>query len=101
MDQEQGNSMVDALVSYQRHQCVNHDVELPDNSKKRAAGGLGRLGATGDQHNLLVRVVLRDLERTLTDGDANLLRDRIYAAIHRGRRHERHEGDRDDVAAAR
>lgn len=59
---------------------------------------LERLGATADQHNLLVRVVLRDLERTLTDRDANLLRDRIYAAIHRGRRHE---GDRDDVAAAR
>jgi phenylalanyl-tRNA synthetase alpha chain len=43
-----------------------------------------RLGATAGQDNLLVRVVLRDLDRTLTDADANSLRDRIYAAIHQG-----------------
>ena len=28
--------------------------------------------------------VARDLERTLTDDEANVMRDRIYAAIHRG-----------------
>lgn len=43
-----------------------------------------RLGAGEDQDNVLVRVVLRDLERTLTDHDANVLRDRVYAAVHRG-----------------
>jgi phenylalanyl-tRNA synthetase alpha chain len=47
-----------------------------------------RLGARPGQRNLLVRVVLRHLERTLTDDDANDLRDRIYAAIHRGTRHQ-------------
>jgi phenylalanyl-tRNA synthetase alpha chain len=30
-----------------------------------------------------VRVVLRHLERTHTDEEANRLRDRIYAALHR------------------
>ncbi|MGH3415646.1 MAG: hypothetical protein ACRDSS_04200 [Actinocrinis sp.] len=49
---------------------------------------LDRLGARPDQDNLLVRVVLRDLERTLTDHDANVLRDRIYAAVHRGTVHQ-------------
>jgi phenylalanyl-tRNA synthetase alpha chain len=29
-------------------------------------------------------VILRDLERTLTDDDANRLRNRIYSAIHEG-----------------
>jgi phenylalanyl-tRNA synthetase alpha chain len=48
------------------------------------AAARARLGATPDQHNLLVRVVLRDLARTLTDPEANRLRDRIYAAIHQG-----------------
>jgi phenylalanyl-tRNA synthetase alpha chain len=43
-----------------------------------------RLGARPDQKNLLVQVILRDLERTLTDRDVNILRDRIYAAIHQG-----------------
>ena len=47
-----------------------------------------RLGARSGQRNLLVRVVLRHLERTLTDDEANDLRDRIYAAIHRGARHQ-------------
>ena len=43
-----------------------------------------RLGIRSGQKNMLVRVVLRDLERTRTDEDANRLRDRIYAAIHEG-----------------
>ena len=47
-----------------------------------------RLGASAGQRNLLVRVVLRHLERTLTDEEANSLRDRIYAAIHQGARHQ-------------
>jgi phenylalanyl-tRNA synthetase alpha chain len=33
---------------------------------------------------VLVRLVLRDLDRTLTDEDANRLRDEVYAAIHDG-----------------
>ena len=41
-----------------------------------------------EQENLLVRVVLRDLERTLTAPEANALRDRIYAALHRGSAHQ-------------
>jgi phenylalanyl-tRNA synthetase alpha chain len=47
-----------------------------------------RLGISPGQRNLLVRVVLRDLERTLTDSEANALRDRIYMALHRGTIHQ-------------
>jgi phenylalanyl-tRNA synthetase alpha chain len=47
-----------------------------------------RLGARPGQRNLLVRIVLRHLERTLTDDEANALRDRVYAAIHQGARHQ-------------
>jgi phenylalanyl-tRNA synthetase alpha chain len=47
-----------------------------------------RLGARPGQRNVLVRVVLRHLERTLTHEEANSLRDRIYAAIHQGTRHQ-------------
>jgi phenylalanyl-tRNA synthetase alpha chain len=43
-----------------------------------------RLGARPGQRNLLVRVVLRHLTRTLTGAEANELRDRIYAALHEG-----------------
>ena len=43
-----------------------------------------RLGMRPGQRNLLVRVVLRSVDRTLTDAEANELRDRIYAALHEG-----------------
>ena len=52
------------------------------------ATAAARLGARPGQRNLLVRVVLRHLERTLTGGEANALRDRIYAAIHAGDQHQ-------------
>jgi phenylalanyl-tRNA synthetase alpha chain len=48
------------------------------------AAALGRLGGRPEQRNLLVRVVIRRLDRTLTDAQANDLRDRIYARLHRG-----------------
>jgi phenylalanyl-tRNA synthetase alpha chain len=51
--------------------------ELPESA-------IGRLGARPGQQNLLVRVVLRDLENTLTNETANALRDLIYRALHQG-----------------
>jgi phenylalanyl-tRNA synthetase alpha chain len=49
---------------------------------------VARLGIRPGQKNVLVRVVLRHLERTLTHEDANRLRDRIYAALHQGSAHQ-------------
>jgi phenylalanyl-tRNA synthetase alpha chain len=49
------------------------------------AAAIARLGAHPGQKNLLVRVVLRDLDTTLTNQAANALRDRIYRALHQGR----------------
>ncbi len=48
------------------------------------AAALARLGARPDQRNLLVRVVLRRLDRTLTAAEANDLRDRVYTRLHCG-----------------
>ncbi len=45
---------------------------------------LARLGARTDQKNLLVRITLRHLHRTLSDQDANAMRDRVHAAVHQG-----------------
>lgn len=43
-----------------------------------------RLGLRPGQKNMLVRLVLRHPTRTLTDAEANELRDRVYAALHEG-----------------
>jgi phenylalanyl-tRNA synthetase alpha chain len=44
-----------------------------------------RLGIQPGQKNVLLRVVLRNLDRTLTNIEANMLRDRIYAVLHEGK----------------
>lgn len=51
------------------------------------AAAVGRLGIAPGQWNLLVRVTLRALDRTLTHDECNVLRDDIYAAIHEGAVH--------------
>jgi phenylalanyl-tRNA synthetase alpha chain len=51
--------------------------QLPPQARDRL-----RLGV--DQVNALVRIVLRPLDRTLTDDDANRLRDDVYRALHQG-----------------
>lgn len=47
-----------------------------------------RLGVRPGQKNLLVRLVLRDHDRTLTAADANRLRDRVYRGLHAGSAYE-------------
>jgi phenylalanyl-tRNA synthetase alpha chain len=48
------------------------------------APAIERLGMAGDQKNVLVRLVIRPFKHTLTDADANAIRDRVYAAVHQG-----------------
>lgn len=61
-------------------------AETPYGDLPRPA--IDRMGLRPGQKNVLVRLVLRDLERTLTDTEANTLRDSVYAALHRGGRQE-------------
>ena len=66
----------DVLESVSVLSCTAIDA-LPEVARER-------LGIRPGQVNLLVRMVLRALDRTMTDRDANLLRDRIYRAVHAG-----------------
>jgi phenylalanyl-tRNA synthetase alpha chain len=57
-------------------------AELPPAARER-------LGLDPARHkNVLLRIVLRRLDRTLTDAEANELRDRIYGALHEGAVHQ-------------
>ena len=47
-----------------------------------------RLGMTPGQVNALIRLTLRPIERTLTDAEANEIRNQVYRAVHRGHRLE-------------
>ncbi|WP_213450530.1 tRNA ligase subunit PheS family protein [Rhizomonospora bruguierae] len=55
--------------------------DLPESARKR-------MGVRPGQKNVLLRIVLRDLDRTLPAAEANDLRDRVYAGLHRGAAHE-------------
>jgi phenylalanyl-tRNA synthetase alpha chain len=55
--------------------------DLPPSARRR-------MGLRPGQQNVLLRIVLRDLSRTLTAAEANDIRDRVYAGLHEGSRHE-------------
>jgi phenylalanyl-tRNA synthetase alpha chain len=48
------------------------------------AAARDRLGIAAGQKNVLLRLVIRDLTRTLTAAEANALRDEVYGALHEG-----------------
>lgn len=66
----------DAIEAVEVLSATAHD-DLPEPAR-------ARLGLGPTQKNLLVRLVLRPFDRTLTDAEANELRDRVYAALHQG-----------------
>ncbi len=55
--------------------------DLPGSARRR-------MGLRPGQKNVLVRLVVRDLVRTLTSAEANAVRDRVYAGLHEGAAHE-------------
>ena len=75
-----GTEAASAVESVSVVSTTPHDVLPP--------AAVERLGMAPGQSNVLVRVVLRPLDRTLTDGEANELRDLVYAALHRGGAHQ-------------
>ena len=81
----------DVLESVSVLSCTPIDA-LPEVARER-------LGIRPGQVNLLVRMVLRALDRTMTDRDANLLRDRIYRAVHAGECPSSHVGLAHDECA--
>jgi phenylalanyl-tRNA synthetase alpha chain len=52
------------------------------------SAAIERLGMSAQQKNLLVRIIIRPLERTLSGEEARRIRDRVYGAIHRGSNHQ-------------
>lgn len=52
------------------------------------AGARERMGMVPGQKNVLLRLVIRHPTRTLTGEEANEIRDRVYRAVHEGRRLE-------------
>lgn len=65
--------VIESLVMLSR---TTHE-ELPEAARSR-------LGTQDGQVNLLLRIVLRPIDRTLTSDQANAIRNAIYRAIHEG-----------------
>jgi phenylalanyl-tRNA synthetase alpha chain len=81
--EEMGDRVRIALVEHAGDvEAVEVLGETPGESLPGAAAA--RLGIRPGQKNVLLRLVLRSPERTLTDLEANELRDEVYAAVHEG-----------------
>lgn len=87
VDAEWLGDRIRAALASQARVVERVDILADTPAAELPPAGRERLGLRPGQRNLLVRVVLRDLERTLTADEANHLRDRIYAAIHQGTVH--------------
>ena len=68
-----------ALVEAVEVRSVTPASELPEVAR-------ARLGMSLDQHNVLLRLVLRSNDRSLTHAECNELRDQVYEALHEGKR---------------
>jgi phenylalanyl-tRNA synthetase alpha chain len=66
----------DAAESVEARGETSYD-QLPEAAR-------ARLQLRPGQRNVLIRLILRPLDRTLTDGEANQLRDLVYTALHEG-----------------
>jgi phenylalanyl-tRNA synthetase alpha chain len=66
--------------------CHIETVEVLSSTPMAALpkAAIARLGMKPGQKNVLLRIVIRDLSRTLTDEEANILRDEIYGELHQG-----------------
>lgn len=67
---------VDVIESIEVLSRTAHE-DLPDAARSR-------LGTKHGQVNLLLRIVLRPIDRTLTSQEANIIRNIVYQAVHEG-----------------
>lgn len=69
-----------------RLECVEIISETPYDALPEIAHK--RMGMRKGQKNVLLRLVIRDPVVTLTNGEANGIRDAVYGALHQGENHE-------------
>jgi phenylalanyl-tRNA synthetase alpha chain len=87
-DEDLGDRVRAALTAHQAEWVEEVAIASRTPWAQLPAAARERIGIADDQENLLVRVVLRHPTRSLPKAEANALRDRIYAALHEGSRHE-------------
>ncbi|NEA36588.1 hypothetical protein [Streptomyces sp. SID13031] len=84
--------MSDELLGDRVRRALGADAEVAESVEVRGETSYDdlteaarmRLRLAPGQRNVLVRLVLRPLDRTLTDAEANQLRDQVYTALHEG-----------------
>jgi phenylalanyl-tRNA synthetase alpha chain len=84
VDAEQIGDGVRAALGERCEVVESIEVRAETDYAALPAAAVLRLGIQPGQKNLLLRVVLRAIDRTLTHAECNLVRDEIYAALHRG-----------------
>lgn len=83
-DEETLGDQVREALGTQAEELESVAVLARTTAEELPEGAVRRLGLGAGQVNVLLRMVIRPLIRTLTDAEANLLRDQVYLAVHRG-----------------
>ncbi len=87
-----GVDVSDEVLGDRVRQALGVDAEVAESVEVRGETAYADLPATArdrlqlqpGQRNVLIRLTLRPLDRTLTDPEANRLRDQVYTALHEG-----------------
>lgn len=87
-DDEQVGDLVRAALRQRAGDLESVTVHGRTDAAALPAAARERLGIDPGQVNALVRLLIRPLDRTLTAAEANVLRNDVYRALHRGRRAE-------------
>jgi phenylalanyl-tRNA synthetase alpha chain len=82
MDAEQLGAAVREALGADAHVVEEVTVLSETPGEQLPPAARDRLALRPGEKNVLLRVVLRDLERTLTDARANDLRDQVHRAVH-------------------
>jgi phenylalanyl-tRNA synthetase alpha chain len=98
-EEEIGDQVRSALAGEPDRLSAIEAIDVVGETPRSAlpVAAIERMGLREGQKNVLLRLVLRHLERTLTREEANRIRDDVYRALHRGERHELIGGDADGI----
>lgn len=86
-DEEDEETLGDLIrVALAEDAEVIEAVDLLDSTPHEALpdGARRRLETRPGQSNMLLRIILRPIDRTLTSQEANTIRNAIYRAVHQG-----------------
>lgn len=85
-EEEIGDRIREHITEWAAIESLQIKSETP--YEKLPVSAQERMGMHKDQKNILLHLIIRHMEKTLTDGEANLIRNKVYDLLHEGSKRE-------------